>query len=69
MPQTPEITVVDTIGYKYRLIQPEKVLSNNILQVELWERIDPLDTNRWYTPTLASKLYTNNPPLFNSISR
>ena len=64
-----QVVVTDSNGYKYRLVEREKKLSNNTVQTELWERIEPLDTNRWYTPTLSSKINTNSPPLFNSLMR
>ena len=64
----PNAVVVDSNGYKYRFVRPEMVV-NGMTQVELWERIDPLVTNRWYTPTLASKFDTNHPPTFNSLMK
>lgn len=68
--QVPGVVIVtDTLGQKYRLVEREKSLGNNLTQAELWEKIEPLDTNRWYTPSLGSKMDTNNPPIFNSLSR
>lgn len=64
-----QVFVTDTQGYKYRLVEREKKLTDNISQTELWERVEPLDTNHWYSPTLASKFDTNNPPMFNSLMR
>lgn len=61
--------MVDVHGYKYRLIKLEEKVSETMSQVELWERIEPLITNRWYTPTLSSKQDTNSPVMFNSIIR
>lgn len=61
--------LVDSRGYKYRLVSPEKVLPGGMIQAELWERFDPLETNHWYTPTLSSKYDTNSPTVFNSLMR
>ena len=68
-PQVPNVTVVDASGRTYRFVSPEIKNADGTATVELWERIDPMDTNRWYTPTLGSKYDTNHPPLFNSLSR
>ena len=61
--------VTDINGKKYRFVSPAMVNSNGVKMVELWERIDPLDTNRWYTPDLASEIYTNNPKSFIPLMR
>lgn len=61
--------VTDARGQKYRFVSPEMANANGTTTAELWEKIEPLDTNHWYTPTLASKFDTNNPPLFNSLMR
>jgi len=66
-PSIPE-TVTDINGYVYRLISPEKSLGNGMVQVELWERIEPLETNHYYTPTLGSKI-NGGTPIFISLSR
>lgn len=68
-PYIDPIVVVDSSGQKYRFVSPEIVNANGTTTAELWEKIEPLDTNHWYTPTLASKIYTNQPPLFNSLMR
>lgn len=61
--------VTDIIGHKYICVSNQVVLSNGMVQVALWKKIEPLDNERWYTPTLASTLNTNNPPTFNPILR
>lgn len=63
------VVVIDINGYKYRLVSLEKSLGGVLSQSELWERIDPLETNHWYTPTLASKKNTNSSPMFNTLMR
>jgi hypothetical protein len=68
-PITTEIIVVDALGQKYRLVSEERRINDHLTQSELWEKIEPLDTNRWYAPTLGSKLDSNKPPIFNSLSR
>ena len=62
------IVVTDASGYRYQLVEPEKMV-DGMTMVALWERIEPLDTKKWYTPTLASKFDTNRPPTFNSLMR
>lgn len=59
----------DYDGKKYKLVQAAKDLGNGIYQSDLWERIDPLETNHWYTPTLGSVMDTNSPLIFNSLMR
>lgn len=61
--------VIGSDGYKYRLVRPEKQLGDGFSDEELWERIDPLVTNRWYSRTLPSRLDTSQPPSFNSLMR
>jgi len=61
--------VTDVRGQKYRFVSPEMANADGTVTVELWEKIEPLDTKRWYTPSLGSKLDTNNPPIFNSLMR
>lgn len=61
--------VVDIHGYKYRLVSSEKVISDTISQVEIWERVNPLDTNHWYTPTASSRLNTNQVMMFQTLMR
>lgn len=67
-PQQPTI-VKDSLGHTYKLVESERKLTNGLAQVELWERIEPLDTNHWYTPILSSLKDTNNPPIFQSLMR
>lgn len=62
-------TVRDVHSYQYRLVTNEYILPNGYTQVELWERIKPLDTNHWYTPALKPESQTNLTPMFNSLSR
>ena len=61
--------VTDVRGYKYRLISPDITNENGTVTVELWERIEPLVTNRWYTRDLSSRLDPEKTPMFNSISK
>lgn len=61
--------VIDGFGKKYRKVTDERTLGSGISNVEVWERYEPLDTNHWYTPTITSKIYTNDPPGFNSLFR
>lgn len=68
-PQVNEVVVTDVRGQKYRFVSPEIANADGTKTVELWEKIEPRDTNRWYTPTLGSKMDTNNPPIFNSLMR
>jgi hypothetical protein len=67
-PQT-SIVVVDGIGQKYRFVSPEVTNKNGTVTSELWEKIEPLDTNHWFARTLSSRLNTNGTPMFNSLSR
>lgn len=68
-PYIPDTVVTDVSGKKYRFVSPAMANANGTVTVELWERIEPLDTNRWYTPTLGSKMDTNSPPMFHSLMR
>mgnify|MGYP007121596309 FL=1 len=71
--QTPIQTVngiaTDSMGNQYRMVSPETKNADGSVTTELWEKIKPLDTNRWYTPTLGSRFDTNHPPLFNSLMK
>lgn len=71
--QTPIVTsngiATDSMGNQYRMVSPETKNADGSVTTELWEKIKPLDTNRWYTPTLGSRFDTNHPPLFNSLMR
>lgn len=64
-----QLVVKDFTGKTYRLISPDVTNANGAVTTELWERIDPPDTNHWYTRTLNSRMFTNEIPLFNSLSR
>lgn len=59
----------DYLGNQYRMVSPEIVNSNGTTTAELWERIQPLETNHWYTPSLGSRFDTNHPPIFTSLMR
>jgi len=63
------LTVVGADGYTYRLVRAERSLGGPMSEEELWERINPLVTNRWYSRTGYSKQHTNEPPTFNSLMR
>jgi len=67
-PPSPEPLVTDVNGYVYRLVEQEKKRPDGTVQIELWERITPPETNHWYTPTLSSKVHGGT-PMFNSIQR
>lgn len=60
-------TVLDSEGRRYRKLTNEN-LTNGVGRVDIWERIDPLVTNRWYTPALSSRIFTNTIE-FNSLYR
>lgn len=59
--------VVDVNGRKYRKLTEER-LTNGVGKVDIWERIDPPNSNNWYTPTLSSKILGNTIE-FNSLYR
>ena len=59
--------ISDGNGYKYRKLTEEK-LTNGIGRIDIWERIDPLVTNKWYTPSLSSRIHSNSVE-FNSLYR
>jgi hypothetical protein len=64
--------VTDFAGNKYKLVQPAYV-SNGQNYVSLWQKIQPLNTNNWYTPTLSSEMkmrtHQTTEFLFNSVSK
>ena len=66
--ETPVI-VSDVLGNEYRLVSKETKLADGSTVVELWERIKPLDTNRWYMRTLSSIKDSNQIPTFVSIRK
>jgi hypothetical protein len=47
--------VVDSLGRRYRKLSNES-LTNGAGVVDIWERIEPPNTNNWYTPTLSSRI-------------
>lgn len=61
--------VLDLRGNMYRLYRPETYLSGVLSETELWERINPPDTNHWYTRSLNSRKNTNEVPFFYSLAR
>ena len=61
--------VTDSNGYQYKMIKSEQVSSNGQTSVALWQRVKPLDTNRYYTPTLEWQTNTNGTPSFNPIAK
>jgi len=64
-----DIIVTNVLGHKFRFISPEIPNADGTARAELWERIDPLDTNRWYTRSLSSQIRTNDVPIFHSFPR
>lgn len=66
-PPQPE-RVTDGQGYLYELVQPA-ITNADFTDIELWERIQPQDTNRFYTPSLDWQLHPTNPPSFKSVMR
>lgn len=62
--------ILDEQGRKYKKITDEAFnVVTGIGTADIWERIDPLDTTRWYTPTLTSKTFHDSPTSFNSLYR
>lgn len=62
--------IFDEEGRKYvKITNADEINKNGIYTAEIWERVDPLDKKRWYTPTLNSFVWTNQPVRFNSIFR
>lgn len=64
-PQQPE-RVTDEKGYVYELVQPA-ITNAAYTDIELWERINPADSNRWYTPSLDWQLHPGSVPSFKSV--
>ena len=62
------VTINDTNGYRYRLVEWERKLTNGLTQAEIWERVYPLDTNYWYIQTAISRV-TDGPIAFNVVPR
>lgn len=60
--------VVDVSGYQYRFIEKSKMISSDE-KVDIWERVKPVDTNKYYTPTLQWDLNPKDTPSFNTIDR
>lgn len=62
--------VLDDQGRKYKKITNSGETNvSGISKTEVWERVDPFDKTRWYTPTLGSYVWTNQPISFNSLFR
>ena len=61
--------IYDGLGKKYKKITNEELLLSGISKSEIWERVEPLENTKWYMPSLTSKIYTNEPPTFNSLYR
>jgi hypothetical protein len=68
-PEVSSVVVTDISGKKYRLVSAEKKISDIMTKPEVWERIEPLDTNHWYSRTLSSVINTNEPAMFNSFPK
>lgn len=66
-PPKVEVIVTDVLGYKYRLLSESVELADGRASAELWERIDPLVTNRWYTPALGTLRTNDGSMMFNSL--
>lgn len=49
--------ISDYQGFKYKKITEEKVIDTSIGlgQADIWERVEPTDKNKWYTPSLNNK--------------
>ena len=60
--------LVDVRGYKYKLIQ-ETQIKGPLIYLELWERIEPKDTNHYYSRTLESETFNSQIPIFFPVSR
>lgn len=61
-------TIKDSFNYEYKKLTNEYIV-NGKGTMDIWERINPPEKRYWYTPTLTSKVYTNQVPSFNSIFR
>lgn len=62
--------VFDEEGRKYvKITNAGEKNEQGIYRAEVWERIEPLDKKRWYTPALGSFVWTNQPIRFNSLFR
>lgn len=62
--------VFDEEGRKYvKITNVGEKNAEGIYKSEVWERIDPIDKKRWYTPALNSLVWTNQPVRFNSLFR
>lgn len=66
-PPKVEVIVTDVLGYKYRLLSESVVLGDGRSQAELWERIEPKVTDRWYTPALGTVRTNDGSMMFNSL--
>jgi hypothetical protein len=77
-----QTTAVDGNGYQYKLISPQKSDGNVSTVIwegyqlkisgtnsadEVWQRVNPLDTNEFYMPSWDWKVYPNHKPSFDPI--
>lgn len=56
------------LGQVFELVQPA-IKDGAFTDIELWERVQPPDTNRWWTPSLDWTLHPGNAPSFKSVLR
>lgn len=61
--------IYDGLGKRYKKVTNEEAGINGLSKIDVWERDIPQDKSHWYTPSLGSKIFTNNPPSFNSLFR
>jgi hypothetical protein len=61
--------IVDVSNNTYRKVTNKKTSNFGVEEFELWERISPQDTNRWFSPTLSSFKNKASAPVFNGFSR
>lgn len=60
--------IYDVAGCKYKK-RTDAVKTEAWEKTAVWERVEPLVTNRWYVPTLSSTMFTNDPPSFTTLFR
>ncbi len=62
--------VFDDQGRKYKKVTNESFdATTGIGKTDIWERVEPMDVTRWYTPSLGSKTFLDRPATFNSLYR
>lgn len=66
-PPQPE-RATNELGQVFELVQPA-ITNAAYTDIELWERISPADSNRWYTPSLDWQLHQGNVPSFKSVMK